>query len=127
MEPVQVVHALGGRRYYKLQQPDGTVKLISQDNGYRIMTVDLATSERQTGDYTVCAVCFATGEGELLVEHVERRRVEGPELLPLIESVFRQWEPSTISIESVGFQLSVGPDGHQAGAAGGVCEVVRCW
>jgi predicted phage terminase large subunit-like protein len=92
---------------YKLRQSDGGIKLLSVGEGRRIMTVDLATSERESADYTVCALGVVTPDNDLLVEEVFRARVPGHELVSTIEAKYRAWKPDALSVESRGFQLSV--------------------
>jgi predicted phage terminase large subunit-like protein len=85
---------------------------------FRFCTVDPAvTSKELVGgetkkkltdpDYTVIAawVCFATTRGPaLLLVDLIRARMEGPDIVPAIQAMHREWKFAVIGIESVAFQ-----------------------
>jgi predicted phage terminase large subunit-like protein len=91
---------------YKLREENKT-RLVPVGSGRRIMTVDLATSEKESADYTVCALGVITPDNDLLIEEVFREKVPGHELVTTIEAKYRAWRPDALSVESRGFQLSV--------------------
>lgn len=94
-------------RMFLLRQPDGRHKTVSWGMGRRLMTVDLATSEKTAADYTVIAIGWVTPDNDLLVEEIIRVRLEGPEVLQLVENAYHAWRPAAIDVESVGFQLAL--------------------
>ena len=69
--------------------------------------VDLATSIKETADYTAIVTIGETPTNELLVLDVVRERVEAPDILPLIQRVINKFNPVFVGIERAGFQLSI--------------------
>lgn len=75
----------------------------------RFGMVDLATSTKQTADYTVISSwAIAPGkERSLILLDVIRDRIEGPDIIPAIRSAVKRWTLAFVGIEKVGFQLSL--------------------
>jgi predicted phage terminase large subunit-like protein len=73
----------------------------------RFITADLAVSQKQTADYTVVAVWGVTPNRDLLLLHRVRKRIAGPDQVPLLRKLYEEWKPDTIGIESVAYQISV--------------------
>lgn len=69
------------------------------------VTVDPAVSVKETADYTAMAVCAITPNQELLLLHVWRGRIEGPDILKKAESLRTEYEASMIYLERTAFQL----------------------
>ena len=72
----------------------------------RIATVDLATSTKQTADYTVIAVLGVTPKNNIIVLDLVRKRLEAPDIIPLLQKKQREWELDYIGIERAGYQLA---------------------
>ncbi len=68
--------------------------------------VDLATSLKAEADYFVVTTVGIDNAQNLFILNVTRRRVPGPEQVPLLEEEFRTWRPERIMIEAVGYQLA---------------------
>lgn len=79
---------------------------------YLVMTVDLASSLKQTADYTVvtiAGVCAPLFEGDIqrvAILHVEYHRIEGPEQLDAMEELAKTWRPTYVDIEKVQYQAT---------------------
>lgn len=98
-------------RYYREQKP-GIYELepprtAAFDGLARFATVDLATSTKETADYTVIMVFGVGPEGHVLVLDVMRERLEGPDIVPALHRSKERWKWSTVWIEKVAFQLSL--------------------
>lgn len=70
-------------------------------------TVDLAASIKAKADFTVVSTFGVTPDGDLLWLDVRRSRLEGPDQHKTIENVFRNEKPGWMTIESVGYQLTL--------------------
>ena len=72
----------------------------------RYATVDLATSTKQTADFTVITSVAITPEGKILILDIDRRRLEAPDLLPLLQRKVEQFDLAYVGIERAGYQLA---------------------
>lgn len=63
----------------RLHQADGTVKDVGIEWCRKFQVVDIAASEKQTADYTVVCEVWVTPDREMLVRHVIRARIPGPD------------------------------------------------
>tara|TARA_B100000925_G_C22000840_1_gene471208 strand:+ start:965 stop:2227 length:1263 start_codon:yes stop_codon:yes gene_type:complete len=78
------------------------------DNMTKYATVDLATSTRQTADYTVfTAFAHDTTENKLFVIDMLRKRMEAPDIIPAMKKFYKKNDLDWIGIEKAGFQLSI--------------------
>ena len=78
-----------------------------EDDTYKITTVDLAVSTKDTADYTVICTATITKDSDIFVEDVIRDRIEAPNLIPILQSVYNKYQPSFIGIEKTGYQLAM--------------------
>jgi len=78
-----------------------------EDETYKITTVDLAVSTKDTADYTVICTATITKDSDIFVEDVIRDRIEAPNLIPILQSVYNKYQPSFIGIEKTGYQLAM--------------------
>ena len=78
-----------------------------EDDTYKITTVDLAVSTKDTADYTVICTATITKDPDIFVEDVIRDRIEAPNLIPILQSVYNKYQPSFIGIEKTGYQLAM--------------------
>lgn len=92
---------------YYLAQPDGSRLAVPRDSCTRFCTVDLATSTKQTADYTVLSTWAQTPNGDTLLLDVVRQRFEGPDHLALLANAWATWTPGVIIVESVAYQASL--------------------
>lgn len=86
----------------------------SVNDARRFLTVDLAASTKETGDYTVIMAWAMFGEKLLLLD-VLRDRLEGPDILPQIALMLNRWNASDCWIEKIGFQTTIIQDGSRKG------------
>lgn len=93
---------LNGGGTYKLGD-----KAFEVDKCRRFATVDLAASTKTQADYTVVSTFAVSPSKDLILLDLQRTRMEGPDQVPLIKRCFERWRPSSIEIESVGYQLSL--------------------
>ena len=83
----------------------------------KIITVDLATSTRETADYTVMQTWAISPEETpdlMLIDQV-RERMEGPDIIPSLKALYERWRPARLLVEAQGFQLSIVQAGVRAG------------
>lgn len=111
-------------RYAELAEDGQSVDLIAPDGGRRrvlradctvFATWDLATSESQQADYTVCAVWWMAPDGTLILVDVIRERLPHPRQLQLAEAVQARWGAVLHGIEAVGYQLGMVQEAVAAG------------
>jgi len=90
----------------RIQYDLGTEKVFDIEC-QKFATVDLATSTKQTADYTVIA-CFAkTENNKLILIDLVRERLEGPDIVPKIKQKVNEHGLSYVGIERAGYQLSL--------------------
>ena len=89
--------------YYVLS--DG--KLFSKSACWRFATVDLAASEKKSADYTCVAVFAVTPEKHLLLIHLHRERLVGPDQPKLFRRIYQEFHPSYLAVEKTGMQLTM--------------------
>ena len=78
-----------------------------EDDTYKITTVDLAVSTKDTADYTVICTATITKDAVIFVEDIISDRIEAPNLIPILQSVYNKYQPSFIGIEKTGYQLAM--------------------
>ena len=89
------------------------VYLKTQDNSTRLedckiyTTVDLATSTKESADYTVVTTIAVDKKNNVFVLDVVRNRIEAPDIVKLLEQVNEKWNPTMIGVERAGFQLAL--------------------
>ena len=89
------------------------VYLQTQDNAVRqedlkiYTTVDLATSTKESADYTVVTTIGVDKDNNIYVLDLIRKRIEAPDIVKLLEQVYEKWNPVSIGVESAGFQLAL--------------------
>ncbi len=78
------------------------------DHMPKYATVDLATSTKQTADYTVMtAFAHDSSENKLFVIDMLRKRMEAPDIIPSMKKFYKKNNLDWIGIERAGFQLSI--------------------
>lgn len=110
------------RQWFRYAEKNGSPDLYKLgEHGWRnvqgarrFLTVDLATSTKETGDYTVVMAWAMWGELLLLLD-VMRERLEGPDILPQIALMLNRHRAGDAWIEKIGFQTSLIQDGARKG------------
>lgn len=90
---------------YVLHRPEGT-KSVLKERCWKLGTVDLAISSKQSADYTVLCVWAITPEADLLLLDMFRDRVDNAEQLRQIKTMQLRFDPEYWRIETVAYQLS---------------------
>jgi predicted phage terminase large subunit-like protein len=92
--------------HYCLEQPEG-VKRILLETCRKVITVDLAISQKQSADYTVISVWAITPDREILLIDRLRDHLDNPEQQKQIQLLYQRYQPSYIQIENVAYQLAI--------------------
>jgi predicted phage terminase large subunit-like protein len=92
--------------HYCLEAQEG-VKRVLVEQCQKIITVDLAISQKQTADYTVIALWAITPDRELLLVDRLREHLDNPEQQKHIQLFYQRYKPSYIQVESVAYQLAL--------------------
>lgn len=75
---------------------------------YLVMTVDLASSLKQTADYTcitIAGVCWPVdGITRVAIIDIHNERLEGPKQIDAMEHLAKVWRPAYIDIEKTQYQ-----------------------
>lgn len=90
--------------YVYIQTQDGAVRL---EDLKIYTTVDLATSTKESADYTVVTTIGVDKDNNIYVLDLIRKRIEAPDIVKLLEQVYEKWNPVSIGVESAGFQLAL--------------------
>ena len=80
---------------------------IRLDDCVIFATCDLATSTKQTGDYTVVCVWALATNGMICLLDMERRHYGGDDIIPFIVKTCARWNCHEIHVEKMGFQLNL--------------------
>lgn len=88
--------------YYILDKEE-----IRIDECRRFCTVDLAASTKTSADYTVVTEVAVTPDKNFIITNLIRRRIEAPDLIPILKDINDKFMPEAFYIESVGYQLSM--------------------
>ena len=82
-------------------------KQVNHNDLRIITTVDLATSTKESADFTVVCTLGIDKNQNVFVLDLIRRKMEAPDVLKLLEAVYEKWLPSVIGVESAGYQLAL--------------------
>lgn len=80
---------------------------VKQSDLRILSTVDLATSTKESADYTVVTTIGVDKDNNVFVLDVVRDRLEAPDVLKLLEQVNEKWKPELFGIERAGYQLAL--------------------
>lgn len=97
---------IGYDTWYYLDDGENS-RRFSANNCWHFCTLDLAVGQEAQHDWTVAQIWCVTPDGDLLLLHQERARVEGPDHLPMIRRLKREWNLAFIGIEKVAYQTSL--------------------
>ncbi len=92
--------------HYCLESPDA-IKRILIESCQKIITVDLAISQKQSADYTVISVWAITPDRELLLIDCLREHLDNPDQQKHIQLLYQRYQPGYIQIENVAYQLAI--------------------
>jgi predicted phage terminase large subunit-like protein len=107
--PAPLEGGLFKRAWFRHEDPPPFESLI------RFATVDLAASTKASADFTVVLVAGLDMRGRVHILDVDRRRLEGPQLIPAIKHAVDRWKLSIVGIEKVAFQLALIQQARAAG------------
>lgn len=95
--------------YYLLDRTgiDENRKVYGKSGCSIFAVMDLASSTKETADYTVVLVFALTPDNDVLVLEIIRERFEGAEHINLLKRIFTRWKPVVIGIESVQYQIAL--------------------
>jgi len=82
-------------------------ELVPLSRCVRFATMDLAISMKTTADYTAMGVFALTPNRDLVLLHVYRKRMEGPDQVKLIALAKEKYQLAFIGVESVAYQASL--------------------
>ena len=106
-------YTTGSKMGYDEAGYEKTIQTITSDVGElemescrRITTVDLATSTKESADYTVVTTIAISPQQDIFVLEVNRQRLEAPQVLKLLQDTYDKWQPEVIGIERAGYQLA---------------------
>lgn len=92
--------------HYCLESPDA-VKRVLIESCQKVITVDLAISQKQSADYTVISTWAVTPDREILLIDCLREHLDNPEQQKQIQLLYQRYHPAYISVESVAYQLAI--------------------
>ena len=106
-------YTTGSKLGYDEAGYEKTIQTITSQSGElemescrRITTVDLATSTKESADYTVVTTIAVSPQQDIFVLEVNRQRLEAPQVLKLLQDTYDKWQPEVIGIERAGYQLA---------------------
>ena len=82
-------------------------KMYSKKNCRIFAIADLAASEKKTADYTVIGVFAITSDNDLLVLHIHRERLVGPDQPDVFRQIYTQFNPAYIGVEAPALGLTM--------------------
>ena len=94
-------------RNFIINEKDGRRKTISKSSSKIFSTVDLASSIKETADYTVILTFAQTNDNDILILDIIREKFEAAEHLNLIKYTYQKFKPILIGIESVQYQSAL--------------------
>ena len=93
-------------RYHLIRKKAAT-KVVEAPDCRRFGIVDLAFSTKTSADYTVITAWAATPDAEMVLLDMDRRRLEGPDIIPAIQTMSMKWHLDYVGIEEVSAQMLV--------------------
>lgn len=100
-------------RYYTSEDTHYCLKLATGEKRVlvekcqKLITVDLAISQKQSADYTVIATWAITPDKELLLLDRMRARLDNPEQQKQIQLLYQRYQPNYVLVENVAYQLAI--------------------
>lgn len=92
--------------WYVLLDPEGGDRFYREEQIWKMISVDFATSLKETADFTSIGVYAITPDDDLLfIDHVHGR-IAGPDIVPTVWTLVNEYNPHHVLMEKAGFQLS---------------------
>ncbi len=92
---------------WSLSSKPGMHDFVVKDDVMVLVTVDWATSEKKSADYTAIGVFGLTPDGRLLVLEIVNKRLAIENCVPELASVCARWRPNLVAVETGGFQTAL--------------------
>lgn len=93
--------------YYLRRAKENTPRMFSETQCIRFGMMDLAASTKTSADYTVLTSWAMTPERDLILLGVDRRQLEGPEQIGMMQRAMTQHKLRFIGVEAVAYQLTL--------------------
>jgi predicted phage terminase large subunit-like protein len=84
---------------YEIFKSDGESEFVQEKSCYRFAIMDLATSTKESADYTVYGVFDVTPSRKLLLRHIIRERVPSDKHISFLYENTNIWKPQWVGIE----------------------------
>lgn len=95
-----------GDSYYELETATG-VRRVMSNTCRRILTGDVAISEKESADYTVFAVWAISPVHDIILLDLFRDRIDNPTQQKQLRTLYQKWEVDYAIVESVAYQLAL--------------------
>lgn len=92
---------------YHLLRKKAPAKIVEAPDCRRFGIIDLAFSTKTSADFTVITAWAATPDSDLILLDMDRRRLEGPDIVPAVEAMSVKHSLAYVGIEEVSAQLMV--------------------
>ena len=93
--------------FYYLNEFADNQKIVSKIDCKIYAVMDLASTLKETSDFTVIIVFALSPDSDVLILEVIRERFEGADHLNLLFQIDNKWNPISIGIENVQYQSSL--------------------
>lgn len=84
--------------------------IVMKNDVIILVTVDWATSERKTSDYTAMGVFGIIPDGRMLILDMVNERLRLEQCVPRLAQLCRVWRPQQVAVEAQGFQAALAND-----------------
>lgn len=92
---------------YLLDKPDRNDPVkVRMRSCIRFVIGDLAASLDEEADWTVFGLFDLTPYWDLILVDLVRDRIEGPDQITLLQSLYKRWRPAFVGLESAAYQLT---------------------
>lgn len=77
---------------------------IRADKLERYAVADFALTTKSRSDWTVVMVCGVAPDGRMFVLHLERKKLDGPKIVPHLQQILKDWKCPVLYMETNGLQ-----------------------
>lgn len=92
---------------YTLKSEDGSVTTFKESDCYRLSTVDLAATEKETSDYSVFATGDITPDHRLLIRNIVRERITSDKHTDWFTGNYEKSKPRYVGVENKTYGLTL--------------------